>query len=255
MLKQCKNHVWRLLATKMQLRWRLASGLEVFVKSYADWCMYNEIFVNGEYTTAVRKLLQDGGKAPVRVFDLGANLGFFAIYLVNAFALSNRAADLRLCLVEGAPRVAEELKTRIAEAAEFSQIDVVSGLVGKPTGTARLNLSREDVANYVGSNISAGTWKQYRGFVDVQYVDIATLKWPDEELDLIKCDIEGSEFEFIANYPELLRRTKLFVVEFHAPFGNVEHASARLQELGFAAPIAMRDSSTNPVKLFVNQLL
>ena len=112
MLKQCKNHVWRLLATKMQLRWRLPSGLEVFVKSYADWCMYNEIFVNGEYTTAVRKLLQDGGKAPVRVFDLGANLGFFAIYLVNAFALSNRAADLRLCLVEGAPRIGCQRKYR-----------------------------------------------------------------------------------------------------------------------------------------------
>ena len=255
MLKQVKNHVWRLLASKMQLRWRLESGLEIHVRSYADWCMYNEIFVNGEYATAVRKLLDNDGGAPVRVFDLGANVGFFAIHLVNAFVLSNRAAELRLCLVEGAPQVAEELRTRVAEAAKLSQIDVVNGLAGKLSGVARLNLSREDVANYVGNNKAAGTWKRYRGYVDVQYVDVATLKWPDEELDLIKCDIEGSEFEFIANYPELLRRTKLFVVEFHAPFGNVEHASVRLQELGFAAPIAMRDSSTNPVKLFVNQLL
>jgi hypothetical protein len=49
----------------------------------------------------------------------------------------------------------------------------------------------------------------------IPFIDLEQLLPSDQPTDLIKCDIEGSEIDFISNYLLLLGRTRYLVVELH----------------------------------------
>ena len=55
--------------------------------------------------------------------------------------------------------------------------------------------------------------------------------------DLIKCDIEGSEWDFIGHYPEILQNSKYLLMEWHSWHnggGSLTQISEKLQEFGFS---------------------
>lgn len=63
--------------SRMRLDWRMPSGIPLQIRSYGDWCIYNEVFVNGEYDEAISELLRSTSSGRLRILDLGANTGFF----------------------------------------------------------------------------------------------------------------------------------------------------------------------------------
>lgn len=250
--KRLKDIVWRKLGERMHLDWRLPSGLIVSVRSYGDWCIYNEIFVNGEYDTAIQGALDAADRSrSIRVLDLGANLGYFALRFADLALRRNRSA--RMILVEGSPHAARELDRRMKPVRDAGMdCTVVPGLVGRKTGSASLNLGREGNVNSVGRH-EDGVWQAVRGVVEVEYVDLDALIG-DGGIDLLKCDIEGSEFEFLENYPALLQKTARLVVEFHATLGNIEKAKERLRAAGFNSLNELRNDALTSVCLATRQV-
>src|SRR5262249_42707470 len=75
-LLRLKNAVYSTLISRANLKTTLSSGVSLRVEDYADWIIYNEIFVNGEYRKAVEfssSTIPNDRKA--NFVDLGANVG------------------------------------------------------------------------------------------------------------------------------------------------------------------------------------
>ena len=84
----------------------------------------------------------------------------------------------------------------------------------------------------------------------VRYVDVSETvrEWPS--IDLLKCDVEGSEYEFLRTYPDVMVKTKAAVIEFH----NTSYGSHQYRKLlaayGFIHQKVLRVFGDNTVELF-----
>lgn len=61
-------------------------------------------------------------------------------------------------------------------------------------------------------------------------------------VDLLKCDIEGAELLFLQNYPELLRKVRVAIFEFHADLCDVHQCRRLLRDYGFPQHRILRES-------------
>jgi FkbM family methyltransferase len=205
LIESLRRLLWRL----PNLRRRLPSGLELTVESPADWTLYNDIFVDGEYDESIRAVLSDASaERPITILDLGANVGYFALRLADA-ALRH-PADFRLIAVEPSPRLVRQFERRIvAQPTIAGRVKVVHGLAGKRNGTGHLF---ESPLHFEHST----TPRRGLKVVPVPYVDLDRLadEWP--EIDLLKCDVEGAELEVLQTYAgTLLPKVRRAVVELH----------------------------------------
>lgn len=66
--------------------------------------------------------------------------------------------------------------------------------------------------------------------------------YPQEKIDFIKCDIEGSEFGFFGENSKLLQRTGQVAIEIHARTGNIDRFIHKLHSYGFETCIRQRDA-------------
>jgi hypothetical protein len=69
----------------------------------------------------------------------------------------------------------------------------------------------------------------------------------------MKCDIEGSEESFIANYPDVLSRTERAVFEFHPRFCDVARCVELLASAGLAHSVVLRSHPLYEVRYFTRE--
>jgi len=136
--------------------------------------------------------------------------------------------SFKITSIEGSPLVYKELKLRLGNQSLLrDKVLAIHGLVGERIGSAKIFESSFGAGNSVFSrNIPAG--------VDVPFIDLSTLYDERTEIDLLKCDIEGSELIFLRNYKDLLTRVRVAVFEFHPDICNVEECYKILDEAGFS---------------------
>jgi hypothetical protein len=85
----------------------------------------------------------------------------------------------------------------------------------------------------------------------VPYVDLSPLleDWP--RVDLVKCDIEGSEYDFLRVYADVLRKTCMAVFEFHeAASERIQECRRFLKSYGLVNQELLRTCGPNTVELF-----
>lgn len=234
---------WR----RLGLSWRLRSGVEVAVRSRAEWVIYNDIFVEGEYDAALERAIRSAPSArPVNIIDLGANVGYFTLRAIDrAAAWGFPGPRLRIALVEGSPRVFAELARRMEPNRQGASLTMVNGLVGQRGGTGRIYEGAFHVENALlpcGSTIGAA----------VPYADISALHPDAEMIDLLKCDVEGSEQAFIEQYPELLARVVCAVFELHPARCDVPRCLDLLARAGLRQTLLIRETQGFSVRMFEN---
>ena len=155
----------------------------------------------------------------------------------------NSQLDFQVTLVEGSPTIYEQLKSRfINEPTLAGRLTIIHGLVGERWGEARIVESDFHVMNSVVSGSSSVG-------INVPYVDLATL-YANSEIDLLKCDIEGSELLFIENYQNLLRRVKRAVFELHHDKCSTNRCFDLLKDIGFLNHQQLRKESTSSLDFF-----
>jgi FkbM family methyltransferase len=194
----------------LKLHWVFPSGVIVQVRSFADWITYNEVFVRGEYEPAIdRALALAAPDDPFYVVDLGANVGTFSLRCADVLlGKRGQSRPLWIDLVEGSPTAFRELVARLDQPALPSGCArPVNGLVGKRSGSARIS----DLDIHAINSVTQST----RSSVEVPFVDVNELCGRKPVIDLLKCDIEGSEFTFLNTYADLLARTRVAVLELH----------------------------------------
>jgi FkbM family methyltransferase len=223
-----RKTVWRLLGLECTLR----SGIRVRVLSHPDWVIYNEVIVNGEYDTVICETLDKcTSQSSLRVVDLGANVGYFSFRFADLFIQRGHDnQDLQMTLIEGSPIVFEQLKQRVqAEPFLRSRARLVNGLAGKKEGGAYIDQGYVHYGHGASSNRSWGSRF-------VPYVDLTKVLNDSSPIDLLKCDIEGAEFDLIDNYGELLKNVSAAIIEFHYYGRDAGRAKAQIQALGFQSP-------------------
>lgn len=227
-----KNLLWRRLGAGLVLE----SGVVVELKSDAEWAIFAEIFVERQYDDAiVRAFAADTD--PVRVIDLGANVGFFTLRVQHLARQLVPGRPVHILAVEGVKRTADELRRRCGgrNVTPNVEVSVCHGLVGRRSGRAFIYDSTQAHQNHVVADGGARSNLPVRNAfaVESDYLDIEQLTPAEAPIDLVKCDIEGSELAFIETYPDLLRRTRTLVIELHPRLCDPQACLARLADLGF----------------------
>jgi FkbM family methyltransferase len=145
------------------------------------------------------------------VLDLGANMGNF-----SHLALAHDA-DVSVVAVEPSRMLSETLRESARLNGWDQRVQVERAFIGTST----------QVQERVG-----GGDPEYSGVPFVAEADFVE-RLRLQRIDLLKCDIEGSEFFLIEPESRLLGMARQLAIEIHPWGGNVAQFLARLKALGF----------------------
>lgn len=161
-------------------------------------------------------LLKPGRKAeywvpewlqPRVILDIGGNIGVASIYFAHRFP------DARIYAFEPIPENVALLRRNTAGCAN---VQVCPIALGATDGTVSINGS-DDPHNFGGfSFFQAGSDTGRKISVEQRRPDTALRDLKLDQIDLIKIDTEGSEYNILTAFdPDLLRRTKWVIGELH----------------------------------------
>lgn len=226
------------------LRRTLRSGLELTIASPSDWVLFNDIFVDGEYDPAIDLALELAGTADLTVLDLGANAGYFTLRAADRLFTAASGALPRFFLVEPSPPMIGELKRRVLSQPRLAAcVTLLHGLVGSQRkGTGVLY---ESSLHFESSLIGRRGARRR----EVPYVNLDAALGAGRRVDLLKCDIEGAELELLGAYPELLRRTRVCVIELHPEKCDTSACLRYLEQAGFDQRRILREGDAWTVAL------
>lgn len=237
--RKLKERWWNRRLRSLALGWQLPSSYRARIANRAEWCVYNDLFVDGEYDRAIHATLDAvRDKSEATVLDLGANVGFFTLRFLDLWKRRGaRPTRLHLNLIEGSPAVFRELSARAEEwrSAEVS-LRLIHGLAGERAGAGLLKEETSHLASHVVKDVG-------QSGSAVGYVDLESLVPARQTINLLKCDIEGSEIALLQNYPALLARTERAVFEFHHWIRPASEMIAAVCAHGFGEPECQREMS------------
>ena len=254
---QIRDRYWRTksrllyqsLYKLMKLENTLRSGITLQVASKGEWWVYNDIFVNGEYDIPILRSLETCSPLrPLTVLDLGANVGYFMLRVVDLVRQTRPEQRVDATMVEPSPRVFSELETRMrSQALPEASFRMVQGLVGMRAGSASLHES----AVHVKNTIMSGETRDGR---NIPFIDVGVLMEQANEIDLLKCDIEGAELLFLENYGSLLGKVRNMVIELHHEMCDTSKCRDILLRNGFRETV-LRSTTPFSVSLLTRDEL
>ena len=216
---RARNYFWKVLKAK----WKLNSGIELIIENDNDWFVFNEIFTNKEYDD-VFQLLPPGDINNPLVLDLGANVGYFALHMANEFLL-REVRNFTLYSIEASSENYKQLNKRVSQLPLANRCRAIHGLVGYKQGSSFLSIQTDHFGYQLKKDNING---EKTDFIDIEDL----LKDDNRRIALLKCDIEGSEEIFLAEYCSLLQRTDLAIFEFHAGDCNVSQCKEYITNAG-----------------------
>jgi FkbM family methyltransferase len=218
----------RLLFAITRPRWTLPTGLQVCAENLWDWTVYEEIFLRGCYDVAIRRAITSMSPGdPLHVLDLGSNLGFFTLRVVDLLRQAKGSESaLNAILVDASAAAVAESRRRLQEENSLSaRITWQHGLLGKRSGADCLSHERIHLFSSLHRTTRAGE--------RVEYVDLEPLSASMPRVDLLKCDIEGAELAFLEHYPALLAKSSTVSLELHHNLIDTARCRALLDAAGF----------------------
>lgn len=182
------------------------------------------------------------------MLDLGANVGFFTLRLIDTI-VRERGPDvsIRATLIEGSPACYAELQYRLSNNPLVqTHVRIEHGLVGQRSGSATIFQHAFHAANSVNNP----TLKREGKGTEVRFIDVSALTQDMPRIHLLKCDIEGSELSFLENYPDLLDKVDSVVMELHPDLCDVDHCRQILTGAGLTRRTVIRKMPDQSVEFF-----
>lgn len=236
--------IWRKAVRELwRFKWREHRGRPV-VGAYHTWSgvgyrirhatrdvgIFAEVFIAGEYEPpmAVRERLDGLGRAP-RVLDLGANIGLFAAYSREQWP------DAAITAIEPDPENLELLRATAVDA----KVVVVAACAATREGTVRF-VAGEFAESHVATDGSG------EDTIELACVDAFRFA---QSADLVKMDIEGSEWEILADARFAELGAEALAMEWHdigCPHADPRGAAhAALENAGFEVLCENRPLASN----------
>lgn len=179
----------------------------------------------------------------INVLDVGANAGGFSLMLAV-----DGCRFKKLVAVEMNPMTAARLRLNLSYNI-FPPPVVINGAASAEPGVARLPFSLGSTADTLSAE-SAGATKAFT--VDCLTLDsLIEAQFGDEEIDLCKIDIEGSEYDiFAADTCRRLSQCRCLLIEIHRCAGRDREAVKQaIGRLGFS-PVTVKDAPEPDVYCF-----
>jgi FkbM family methyltransferase len=198
------------------------------LQSKYDIASLRDVFMSTHYWRAFEHMIEP----PKLVVDLGAHCGHFSL-LCHVGLLERFGIDpARYILIEALPELVKQIGRVVEEAGFAKQVQVVQGLVGQKEGTANFH---SDPHNLLSSRVGAKPeGKSGANSKTLAYRDLDELVPAGSVIDLLKIDIEGSEFDLMRNYRHVIQAAKLLLIEVHGTPEVQKSFEQDLAAAGFA---------------------
>ena len=200
----------------------LDSGYWAHLLEKDSYDSFSEIFIKQEYLKYIPK------EPILHILDIGSHYGYFSLWLQSKIA----SDDLRSLLIEPSLLCRRSLDKLIKQPALSNRFKFMHGAIGKPL---------DEKVNFFERPFMAGSSFDLANNDDSYKVHVIKveeiLKASPPPYDLIKCDIEGSEWDFIRHYPTILKNSKYLLMEWHSWHnggGSVTQIIEKLQGMGFS---------------------
>ena len=195
----------------------LADGHVIPVRDFMTLYIYKEIFVDRCYDLPLHR------PAPV-IVDIGANSGLFALRLKQLYP------SAKISCYEPFPSNFEQLQNTIS----VNKLDSVTPLqkaVGAHPGRAKLFVHKRNM----GGHSFYDTEALNTDYVDVEVIDLPSILGElQQEVDLLKLDCEGAEFDILMNLDAVdARKIRRIIVETTSDLYDVDELNARMTSLGY----------------------
>jgi FkbM family methyltransferase len=219
----------------------LKTGARLWFRPVEDQISLGTVFLQGDYNHPWILEVRAGD-----VLDLGCNIGCFQVWLAQQrsglrfHALEPDPANLNLARQNA---LENRLTTQFLEGA-LADKDGELIFRRDPTSSACGTLNNLSPSESEGEKV---TVRGYR-------LETLLAQWNLNEVDLLKMDVEGAEYQVLLNAPdEVLRRIRTLALEFHAhPEHCVHCLRKRLATAGFEVKVRLEQK--NQGQLFARRL-
>ncbi len=237
------------------------SGIPLTLAGLSDWDVFSEIWISGEYDEPIRRAFDAApANQPVRIVDLGANIGLFSLRCVELRNWKDPRQPLEIVGIEAVPRTFRVLQRNLHAldantASRNVSVSLRQGLVGKRSGMGKIYDQPYGCANTVVPADGKTSILPFRGAhaVPSAYLDLESILPPKVPIDLLKCDIEGSESVFLPSYPEILARTRFLAIELHPLHCQIEECRRTIMASGMELESVLLTGPTAVVEMYRNK--
>jgi FkbM family methyltransferase len=162
---------------------------------------FSEIFIKQEYL----KFIPD---EPIsRILDIGAHYGYFSLWLQS----KHPEIELSSLMIEPSPSCARSLRNLVNQ----EKLDGRFSYLQKAIGVSNFESSPfYDRSHMAGSRYSSS--ESEKAILVQNLTEAELVKNLEPPYDLIKCDIEGSEWEFLNDFQNLITASKYLLLEWHS---------------------------------------
>jgi len=190
---------------------------------------FNEVFIAHEYD-AILDLIE----IPSTWLDLGCHAGFFSLWLMSQRLARNLPSrECTAILVDADPSAAAQVRKLIEWNRLNQAFKIIHGAVTHPGGETQVKFV---IRPLMASSLADQSPSEGQ-IVSVPPLSVdQLLQQAPRELDLIKIDIEGAEFDFFLHYQKLIKCSRFVLVEWHARSGSENRRSEVLvlaEKIGF----------------------
>ena len=179
----------------------LGSGYNANLMEKDSYDSFSEIFIEQEY----EKYLPNDDI--LKVLDIGANYGFFSLWLQTKF-IHKKLFSL---LIEPSAYCRRSLEKLISEPKLSKRFHYLRGAIGNQDNKVVNFFERPFMASSIFNTENNSNSSKVNIIKENEIIDYFTPPY-----DLIKCDVEGSEWDLLIHYPNLLKNTKYLVLEWHS---------------------------------------
>lgn len=179
----------------------LESGYWAHLLEKDSYDSFSEIFIKQEY-------LEFMPDEPIsRILDIGAHYGYFSLWLQS----KHPEIELASLMIEPSPSCARPLQNLVKQEKLNGRFSFLQKSIGLPVSESSPFYDRPHMA---GSSYSSSRSEKAIQVQNLREADLAEKLPPP--YDLIKCDIEGSEWAFLNNFQNLIKESKYLLLEWHS---------------------------------------
>jgi FkbM family methyltransferase len=163
-------------------------------------------------------------KSDQTIIDAGANIGLFALYAAR------EAPESKILAIEPFPATFERLEQAIGQHGLNGRVECLNCAL---CGSDKPRTMRQ---THLPSQMQRVTNDSREGIAVPAQTLLQVMDRIGGTIDLVKMDIEGSEYEVLSNTaPKQLKRIRRLVLEYHGTVGehNPQQLLAYLAEAGF----------------------
>jgi FkbM family methyltransferase len=201
----------------------LSSGIKIRITSLEGWFLARELFSLEVYSG-----LKPYAKNITYFLDVGSNRAYFPIYLAHLKRLIGLSEnELEGIGIEANPQLVE-FSESIIESISFKKMKIIWGMVGcGAAGTGSFYLHPSD-------GLSSR-------FIEGKEIKVPCMKieqkWQecflDHPPDVLKIDIEGSEWDLLQTEGEFICKVGLVIIECHSPMAPFDKVTELMTSRGY----------------------